>query len=85
MGPRGVAAQLPESGGGHERADAIRAVPVRRGGAEGQEAQPQANGGELGTDDPSEQFDVGFYLKLIKYMFSHEKYIKKLINVVICR
>ena len=47
MGPRGAAAQLSESGGGHERADAIRAVPVRRGGA-GQEAQPQADRGELG-------------------------------------
>ncbi len=47
MGPRGAAAQLSESGG-HERADAIRAVPVRRGGAEGEEAQPQAAGGELG-------------------------------------
>ena len=32
------------------------------------------------TDDSNEPFDAAFYLKLIKHMVSHERYIKKLID-----
>ena len=32
------------------------------------------------TNDPSEPFDVAFFLRIIKYMVSKEKYIKQLID-----